>query len=307
MKLKFLILTGLLIPLSCMRVDVDSQPELESGVLNHVSLGVKDLDLSDLSPATRTEIEIISGKVKFTWSSTDVVGMFPDRGAQAFFEMSGHENEPVAEFDGGGWALKSASEYAVYYPYDYDHRDCSSIPFNYLGQKQRGKGDYSHLADGQFLAQGMKRPEGGACNYSMEHIEAIVWFHLTFPDIVSCDKLTVRTADGKPIVVGTTLDISETNYVINSSVEVSQFSLEVEDVSTTVEGETVDFYAMMPPQELKNHTIIISVHTTEGDNLLAAVEGKDMVPNKAYKFEATLTCDYASFMERFGLEDGFWE
>jgi hypothetical protein len=306
MRFKFLFLTGLLIPLSCQKGEVDSLPESESGVLNHVSLGVKDVDLSDISPATRTEIEI-TNTVSFSWSSTDVVGMFPNRGAQAYFEMAGHDGESTAEFDGGGWALKSASEYAVYYPYDYDHRDRSSIPFNYQGQKQRGKGDYSHLADWQFLAQGMKQPEGGACNYSMERIESIVWFHLTIPSIVSCDKLTVSTADGLPIVVGTTLDISETQYIIHPCISLSHFSLEVEDVSTTVAGETVDFYAMMPPQNLKDHTIIISVHTTEGDNLLGAVNGKDMVANHAYYYEATLTCDYASFMEKFGIEDGFWE
>ena len=110
--------------------------DLETGsTLNHVSIGVKDVDLSDLSPQTRSEIEI-TNTVTFAWSETDVVGMFPDKGAQAFFEMAGQDGETVAEFDGGGWALKSANEYAVYFPYSYDNKNKEAILFDYTGEQR---------------------------------------------------------------------------------------------------------------------------------------------------------------------------
>ena len=282
--------------------DEDQMP----AVLNHVSLGVKDADVSDIFPATKSEISI-TNVVSFAWSSTDIVGMFPNRGAQAYFEMADHDGETVAEFDGGGWALKSASEYAVYFPYDYDHRDRNNILFSYRGQRQHGRNDYAHLADWQFMAQGMQHPEGGACNYSMERIEAIVIFKLTIPDIIDCDKLTFRLADGHQVVVSTRLDISGSTYSINSDEQTNQFTLDLEGVSTTASGETLYFYAMMPPQDLSGHTAIISLHTTEGDNYLAAVDGKNMLNNHAYQYAATLTSDYASFMEKYGIEDGLWD
>lgn len=274
-------------------------------LLNHVTLGVKDADISDISPETKSEI-IISGVVSFAWSETDVVGMFPNRGAQAYFEMADHDGETVAEFDGGGWALKSGSEYAVYFPYNYDHKDKESIPFDFEGQVQFGD-SYSHLADWQYMAQGMQRPDNGACNYTMERIEAIVLFKLTFPDIIECDKLTFRLADGHKVVVSSILDISGSTYTIAPYKQTNQFILDLEGVHTTEAGQTLYFYAMMPPQDLSGRTAIISIHTTDGDNYLGAVDGKNMINNHAYQYTTTLTTDYASLMEKFGIEDGFWE
>ena len=287
---------------ACSRSD-DVRP---SSVLNHVSIGVKDCDISDISPDTRSEITI-SGVVSFAWSASDVVGMFPNRGAQAYFEMADFEGDAVAEFDGGGWALKLASEYAVYFPYDYDHRDKDDIPFNYRGQTQHGRNNYGHLADWQYMAQGMQAPENGACNYSMERIEAIVIFRLTIPEIINIDKLAFRLADGHKVVVSSRLDISGSTYEINADEQANQFTLDLEGVYTTETGETLYFYAMMPPQDLSGRTAIISVHSTDGDNYLAAVDGKNMLNNHAYQYAATLTSDYASFMEKYGIEAGAWE
>lgn len=291
--------------LGCNNLD-DDQSTGSPSVLNHVSLGVKDCDISDLHASTKSEI-FIDGTVKFAWNSTDIVGMFPDKGAQAYFEMTSHDGETVAEFDGGGWALKQANTYSVYYPYDYDHRDRGNIPFDYRGQKQSGNNDYSHLSEKQYMAYGMQAPQDGACNYSMERIEAVVIFKLVFPSIISCDKLTFRLADGHKIVVSTRLDISGSDYTINADGESSQFSLDLEGVKTTSAGQTLYFYAMMPPQDLSDRQVIISVHSTDGDNYLGAVAGKNMLNNHAYQYAATLTSDYASFVEKYGLEDGLWD
>jgi hypothetical protein len=279
---------------------------LGSSNLEHVSLGVKDADISDLPPATKSEISI-TDVVSFAWSVDDIVGMFPNKGAQAYFEMAEFQGESQAYFDGGGWALKAASEYAVYYPYDYDHRDRAQIPFNYQGQSQQGVNDFSHLSKWQYLAQGMQQPEGGACNYKMERIEAIVIFKLTFPSLINCDQLSMRIASGQKVIHSTHLNISESNFTVSPSEDANQFTLALEDVSITEINKPVYFYAMMPPQDFAGQKIIISVHSTDGDNYLAAVDGKNMLYNHAYQYEATLTSDYASFMEMYGLEEGFWE
>lgn len=303
MKYSFFLISAVLSCLACTAISED----LEKGsTLNHVSIGVKDVDLSDLSPQTRSEIGI-TNTVTFAWSETDVVGMFPDKGAQAFFEMAGQDGETVAEFDGGGWALKSANEYAVYFPYSYDNKNKEAILFDYTGQTQDGNNDYAHLAEWQYMAQGMQEPDNdGACNYSMERIEAIVIFDLVFPVVVSCDKLVFRLADGHQVAVSTALDISGETYTINTTKESKQFTLQLENIATTESGQTLRFFAMMPPQDLSGKQVILSVHTTDGDNLLAAVNGKNMLHNHAYKYTATLTNDYASFMEKYGIIDGEW-
>ena len=281
------------------------QDEEDSGVLNHVTIGVKAMDLSDLPPATKSEI-IIDGTVRFEWSADDVVGMYPDRGAQAYFEMSGFVGEAVAEFDGGGWALKSASRYATYYPYAYEFSDRNAIPFKYSNQIQDGKNNYDHLSDFQHMATGSQVPEGGTCNYQMERAEAIVLFKMTLPVQATYNELTMRISDGTPIVISTTLDISGEQYVITADETTNLFTLGIHNVTTTTENEVVTFYAMLPPQDLSGKTIIFSANTTDGDCCQGEVAGKNMLNNHAYQYVATLTSDMGSLVEKFGSQNGNW-
>ena len=278
-----------------------------SGVLNHVSIGVADMDMSNFPVQTKADLEIVEGKFRFTWTSDDIVGMFPNRGAQAYFEMADFEGSNQAEFDGGGWALKSASEYAVYYPYSYDHRERTSIPMHYRGQKQNGKGSFDHLKNFQHLATGASKPVDGECNYSMDRAEAIVRFRVKLPRIAAYNELSIKLSDGTPIVVSSTLDVSGSKYAISSSETVHQYILSLENVSTTVENEEVDFYLALPPQNFTGKKLIISVNTVEGDSCQAEVDGKfDLENNKAYQYSATLTTEFGSSGESFEGIDGNW-
>lgn len=292
----------LLLAFSC---NNSMQDELMPGVLNHVTIGVKPMDLSDLPPATKSEITI-DGTVKFAWSEGDVVGMYPNRGAQAYFEMADFAGGDVATFDGGGWALKSASTYATYYPYAYEFTNRNAIPFTYSNQLQHGKNNYDHLSDYQHMATGSQVPVEGACNYQMERAEAVVIFKMTLPVPATYDELTLRVADGTPIVVKTTLDISGEEYVISPEETASIFSLAISNVTTTTENEVVTFYAMMPPQDLSGKTLIFSVNTTDGDCCQGEVAGKNMLNNHAYQYVATLTSDMGSLVEKFGSQNGNW-
>ena len=276
-------------------------------VLNHVAIGVSPMNLSNFPAMTKADLEITDQLVHFAWDQNDVVGMFPDRGAQAYFEMTDHAGKDVAEFDGGGWALKNASKYAVYYPYSYDHRERTSIPFHYGGQKQNGKGNYEHLKAFQHLATGAATPQNGACNYKMDRAEAIVRFRLSLPRVAVYKQLTVKTDDGTPMVVSTTLDVSEEQYSINADETVDKVILELENVVTSVQGEVVDFYLMIPPQSLGTKKLIISVDTVEGDSCMAVVDGMDMANNYAYQYSAVLTTDFGSRHESFEGVDGTWE
>ncbi len=283
------------------------ETQVRPGVLNHVAIGVSPVDMSHFPAATKADIEITDQLIHFAWDETDVVGMFPDRGAQAYFEMAEHAGDDVAEFDGGGWALKSASRYAVYYPYNYDHRERTSIPFHYGGQKQNGKGQYDHLKAFQHLATGAATPQNGSCNYKMDRAEAIVRFRLSLPRIAAYKQLTVKTDDGTPMVVSTILDVSNENYTINPNETVDRVILELENVVTSVQGEIVDFYLMMPPQCLGTKKLIISVDTVEGDSCMGVVDGMDMANNYAYQYSAVLTTDFGSRHESFEGLDGTWE
>lgn len=310
MKIKYLLLPIALVAIcSCNNSETVLEEQLGKS-LEHVSLGVSDLSFDEdwkISP-TRSAIDIGPSGISFSWSEDDIVGMFPDKGAPAYFEMASHQGESVAEFDGGGWALKSASKYAVYYPYSYEHRVKENIPFQYTGQRQIGKNQYSHLNKFQFLASGAVEPVAGACNYSMDRIEAVVWFQLTLPMAASYNKLTIRLKDGTPIVISSILNIADEDYVITPDKTNRYLSMDLENITTTSENEVVNFYIMLPPQNMAGKKLIVSVNTVDGDCCMAEIDGKNMVNNKAYKFTAELESDYGSrsMLEKIDEEEGKW-
>ncbi len=273
--------------------------------LEHVKIGVAAMDMSDF-PQTKADLEIIDNIARFSWEASDVVGMFPDRGAQAYFEMADHEGKEVAEFDGGGWALKGASKYSVYYPYSYDHRERTSIPLSYKGQIQREKNTYRHIKDFQHLATGAEIPQNGTCNYEMERAEAIVRFRLTLPRIAIYEEITIKIADGSSIVTSSRLDVSGDSYQISPDTAEDRFTVSLEEFSTSVENEEVDIYMMLPPQDLSTKKLIISVNTIEGDCCQAEVDGKNMLNNKAYQYSAILTTEFGSRGEDFEGIEGNW-
>jgi hypothetical protein len=279
---------------------------MQPGVLNYVSIGVGPMDMTEFLADTKADIQI-EDKVYFAWEETDVVGMFPDKGAQAYFEMASHAGETTASFDGGGWALKSAREYAVYYPYSYDHKERTAIPMHYHGQKQVGKNNYDHLKRYQHLATGAAKPHNGACNYEMQRAEALVRFRLQMPRIAIYDELSIKVSDGTKIYTSSILDVSEEEYKVIPTLSVDQFFVSLEDVVTSVSGEFVDFYLMLPPQNLSGKKLIISVNTVKGDSCQASIDGKDMKHNTAYHYEAILTTEFGSSGEPFEGIDGSWD
>jgi hypothetical protein len=309
MKQLFFLSAVILLICSCGN-GLQDDDELAPAILKHVTIGVKPMDLSDLSPATKSEITI-TNTVKFAWSEGDMVGIYPDRGAQAYFEMSDFAGGDQAEFDGGGWALKAAHKYATYFPYEYDFSDPRAIPFRYADQIQNGidngSSSYEHLNEYQHLASGSEVPNNsGTCNYQLERAEAVVIFKLTLPVATTYNELTLKVSDGTQIVVATTLDISGEQYIIRPAETADMFSLGLTNVVTTMENQEVKFYAMMPPQDLSGKTLIFSANTVDGDCCQAEVAGKNMLNNHAYQYVATLTSDMGSLVEKFGSQTGNW-
>lgn len=277
------------------------------GVLNHVTIGVAPMSIVDLPVGTKADLQFTQSGVDFRWDEDDVVGMFPDKGAQAYFEMNGFTGGATASFDGGGWALKGASKYAIYYPYSYDHRERTHIPMHYEGQRQIGKGDYSHLRKFIHLATGAQRPMGGACDYNMKRAEAVVWFRLKLPRAAVYEQLSIKLADGTKVVASTRLDISGEQYEITPDMVVNKFVVTLENIKTDRPDEVVDFYVMLPPQNFKDKKMIISIDTVDGESCQAMIDGKDMLHNNAYYYEATLTTEFGSTNESFEGIDGAWD
>ena len=100
---------------SCSSEFVEETNILEQSIQKlHVS--IDEILPGDAETRAYLEYSEIDGKRKFDfkWSADDVLGVFPNVGAQAFFPI-GEEfaGSNVADFDGGGWALRTGYYYSL--------------------------------------------------------------------------------------------------------------------------------------------------------------------------------------------------
>ncbi len=153
-----------------------------SDVVKGISVSLSDFALAD--GTTRTAYADVDGGMRVTWAAGDTIGIFPDVGGQVEFPIQAGTASNQAVFDGGGWALKSNSTYAAYYPFSKWNvfRDNETISLVYTGQTQADNGSSAHLGRYDYQATGgVKTNESGYLNFQFKHLGALMAFNLTVP------------------------------------------------------------------------------------------------------------------------------
>lgn len=291
----------LLLALSC---SVRPDP-VEPGDINYVGISVSPLHFAE---DTRASIELGAGQIDFAWEETDTVGIFPNQGSQAYFDMFSSAGSNYAQFEGGGWALKGNGEYSysAYFPYEFDTHSLAQISWSFDGQEQQGNGDYQHLSRYQYLASGTVVPENGALKFNLKRMESVMMFRLTMPASKEYARMRVSLQDNTPIVIDETVDIRGVEPVITPKKSVPYVDLMLVDVATFGPNEVITLYMMLPPQNFEGKKLLISVETTDGDTCWGLTNGKNMVVNQGYMYAAEMESDFGSLMEKFEGVEGRW-
>ena len=162
----------------------------------------------------KTSFNITPQGAEFQWTENDTVGIFPEKGSQVYFSMSAGSGTKTATFDGGGWALKSSSRYAAYYPFKGDmYLVHTAIPVSYVGQKQTGNNSTQHLSAYDYMAAVASTPENGNVNFNFKHLGCLVQFCVDLPQATELASVTFTT-DEKVFIEQGTMDLSSGNIEI---------------------------------------------------------------------------------------------
>lgn len=302
MKRRFFLST-IIVLLSC------SCSQLKENVddINYVGIGVLPMQLEEGFPMTKAALDFTNG-INFIWESEDTVGIFPNRGSQAYFDMHSSAGTSHAEFEGGGWALKGSGEYhySAYFPFNHEHKHLDKIPCGYMGQKQNGNGQFNHLKPYIHMASSAQAPSNGALNFGLKRMETLMRFNLKMPVAGQFTKLRIARKDGEELVVSSNVNISGSQPVVSAYKRQPFYDLSLENIGLNSANGTITLYLMLPPQNLSGTRLLISVDTADGDCCRAETPGKDMLENNAYGYEAVLVSDFASLMEPFEGEEGSW-
>ena len=215
--------------------------------------------------------------ISFTWETVDTVGIYPNTGAQVFFSMENGAGTNVADFDGGGWALKQGSTYSCYYPFIgnmYLKRE--AIPVSFAGQTQSGTSSFVGVR--WYLASEGTSSVSGALRFTFQMLNTIIRIKPIGLPAGAYTKLSLTVDDPLFVQEGTfgLEDMSITGKTYSNTLEIAldDFSL----ASETTDANPVLVYLTSAPVDLSGKKVTVRVYASDG-----AVYKCEKTPSKVYE------------------------
>ena len=244
---------------------------------------------------SRTSFDITDEGAKFTWSEKDTVGIFPDQGSQVYFSMAAGSGTNTASFDGGGWALKSSSTYAAYYPFKGDiYLDKTAIPVSYVGQKQVGNNSTAHLGAYDYMAAVASTPENGNVNFNFKHLGALVRLNIPIHEAGTLYSVTLHS-DQEVFVTKASVDLTATPLKVTPVEKSDQYKIGLNGFTLSESNQTATVYFMLSPIDLSEKNVDILIKSDHGD-YQAEFSGKNFKEGMAYTINASVLTDPAAAM-----------
>ena len=281
MKKSLFLLPLLALLASCADDGLLPQP---SDTIKSITITAKDIVLDE--PATRTTLAVGQSGLEFTWAESDVVGIFPNTGDQVSFPMTAGAGTQSANFDGGGWAVKSSSSYAAYFPFSMDNygQPYTALPFSYEGQMLASNGSTADMGDYDYMVAKASAPSDGNISFQFDHINSFLWLQLTSPVNAQFTGLTL-SADEEVFASEATIDIA--TGVITPTVTSTSMTLAMRAISVEADGR-LDAWMVVAPVDLLGKTLTATLTTTDGDVYEADIAGKTLATGRAYILSGTL-------------------
>lgn len=232
---------------------------------------------------TKMAGQVADGQMKYIWTETDTVGIFPTSGSQIYFSMASGAGETSATFDGGGWALKKGFEYYSYYPFVPSYYiEKEAIPFSYLGQVQNGNGvsTYAHLGKYCYMAAKGEADENTGSLY-FEYKRIGVLYRFTIPVIAGEYKSLTLSIEDSHIAQSGTYKAITIDQAIYNPVYTNEITLSFENMTFENSG-TLIAYMMLPPFNVLNKQVNYELTLTDNTTIISSVNGKNYALGKAY-------------------------
>lgn len=223
------------------------------------------------------------------WSDGDLVGVFPKDGYQEPFSIPAIlSGLPSAAFDDGGWAMKKGLDYCAYYPFDIENFESSecktSIPVTYIGQSQTGS--VGEVGRFDYTYSDWQTAGDEAMTFTMHHIGALAVINLSIPQGGTYTKLRLDAEDAVLPVTGH-YDLTAQQPAFIPDTFASSISLELKDFSAKV-GETCSFYLMMPPCDLSNAALSVTLEMPGGYYLFDVGGSKKFEASRLHQVPCTM-------------------
>lgn len=285
---RFYYSAAILILLACAGCSLSNLYDDVDDTIRSVSFVIKPLTIVDgdeVSPTTRTTIQ--DGDNNFYWTPNDTVGIYPDSGSQVYFNLELSGSATTANFDGGGWAFKTGSNYYSYYPFIgniYLKRD--EIPVSYIGQEQTGTTDFSHIGPFDFMYTEPTSGDSGSLHFVYNRLGCFLRFRLVLPT-GTYTKLAITTPGHESFITKGYYDLTSSSPAIIEKTSSEQLSMNLKSISSNGSSEII-VYMMAAPTDLRETGFVVSVLDSNRQEFQCAkTTSKVFEANTLYKFGCT--------------------
>ena len=241
----------------------------------------------DETADTRTTFTFpAEGGFTTSWAAGDTIGIFPSSGGQVEFPISGTGSS--AQFNGGGWGLKTSYTYAAYYPFSKGnyYRNNKTILMDYTGQVQKYNNDHRHLGSYDFLASKPVTPTGGSVNISTERLGAVLMLELAVPESDYYTEIEL-ISDNNPFVTKAELNISNSNPLVNRIETNRIIRLKFREGGVYVsKNQVLTAYMMVYPVGEVNPKVVL--HGKKGDYQGTLNKSMKLAARTKYTRQATM-------------------
>lgn len=243
------------------------------------------VDKFESASTTRTTVDP-TNNYAITWASGDVIGIFPREGYQEPFIIPADQvGKSNASFDGGYWALKEGLTYNAYYPFNKANFESAEmktqIPVTYLGQEQEGA--TCGIGAYDYTYSDWTEATSSSVNFKFHHIGAFAIFTLEYPATATYTKLTLSANTAVIPTTGTyDLTANDVNFIANNNKLTNSISLTLKNCSGTA-GETGTFYMMLPPMDLSDNELTLTLTSSAGTTCTYSIEPFTAVKGKKYE------------------------
>ena len=273
-----------LILISCTIFSSCSDEVLEQPVLSTSPIKEITFFTKPFIPATetRTTIDITDNNVREYWNNTDTIGVFPLKGAQSYFPMIEGDDLSSATFTGGGWALLSSTQYAAYYPFNFENRYINDITLNYEGQKQDANASTTYLGAYDYMVAKLTTPEKGSVSFDMEHLSSLLSFKVSIP---KGTYKGIKLLTDSSFVTKASLDMSGSSYKVTPKQYCDSIYVSLDNVVIEEGNKVLQSYMLLSPVDLSANKFSLKIVNASGVELCYELPSTKFESSKYYQFD----------------------
>lgn len=202
------------------------------------------------------------------FTGKDSFGIFATTGTSSQISfatgLAEGDKQTTVNINAGAWNTKEEYMYVSYLPYSLTNTDPKKIPTSYLGQKQLGKSDCTHLNDAYFLASEPVTATNGAFGFNNKMMGTLMMFDITLPEAVTLNKLEISSSNASQFGVTGTFDLTDVSNASNkqpytATKTSNAMTLDLNNISLEA-NETCRYYFYMPaPTDFTGSTLTFTL------------------------------------------------